>query len=216
MSSEGKRSEWGQVRTWVGHACILAAINVLLGLLVLQVHDGRLHYTPWETDSVLLCMPEDTAYDLVVLGASHAYLLSRFEEHHAMMEETLGMRTFNMAMPSGGGVLPARLYLETFLERGNTARHAVYFLDPFVFFSPACNEAHKLVYFEPFQFRFFWKLLRNGYPVRRLFTYLQSKFTYAWLFQPAQPLDAIHASLEGTPLTRTGCGNASIPSIPKA
>ncbi len=167
----------------------LAGLNALLALALLSAHRTTLDYAPWETDSVLLVMPEDEQFDLALLGASHAYLLSRFRKNHEVLEDTLGMRCFNMAMPTGGGIVPARLYLDTFYDRGNTARRVAYFLDPFVFYTVGANDAHKFVYFEPFDFGFLWRLVREGYPPRRILTYVRSKFSYSWLTQRASPLE---------------------------
>lgn len=171
---------------WKGLA--LAALNVLLGAGILAAHDARLVYQPWETDSVLLLMPRGEATDTVLLGSSHAYLFSRFEKNHAMLQETLGPEVFNMAMPTGGGALPARLYFEYFFEQGNSAKQLLYFLDPFVLFNEGSNEYHKFVYYEPFEAGFFLKILRNSADWRRAFTYVRSKFGAAWFFQKPEPL----------------------------
>ena len=164
------------------------ALNAVLAVAVLKVHDATLHYQPWETDSILLVMPEDTHKDLVFLGTSHAYLFSRFKENHDVTEAALGRTFFDMALPQGGGVVPARFYLETYWESGNTAGRAVYFLDPFVLYNVGANERHKFVYFEPFQFRFLSKLIWNGYGHKRIISYIRSKFSRAWLLQRPEPL----------------------------
>lgn len=168
----------------------LLALNGALALVLLSAHRSTLDYAPWETDSVLLVMPEDKPFGLAILGASHGYLLSRFRENHQILQDTVNRRCFNMAMPTGGGLVPARLYLDTFYDRGNTAEQVVYFLDPFVFYSAGANDAHKFVYFEPFEPRFLWRLIREGYPPRRILTYVRAKFSYAWLTQEPAPLIA--------------------------
>ncbi len=197
MSSE-RITGWRAAATLLQKAVCLLLLNVAAGLALLAWHQSSLNYQPWETDSVLLRMPDGESRDLVILGASHAYLLSRFKANHEILEETLGMRVFNMAMPSGGGVVPARLYLETFLEQGNRARAVAYFLDPFVLFSPGASHSHKFVYYEPLQAGFLWKLAINRYPVRRIFTYAKSKFSADWLFQGPEPLYEHNGTLEGT------------------
>lgn len=163
-------------------------LNGLLALLVLYAHAATLTKVPWETDSVLLTMPQSAHRDLVLLGTSRTYLFSRFEEHHAAMESALDRTVFNMALPQGGGVTPARFYLERYFEIGSTTDRVMYFLDPFVLYSEGANTNHKFVYFEPFQVRFFGKLVANGYPYRRIITYGRSKFSAAWLFQRPEPL----------------------------
>lgn len=167
---------------------IFLCLNGLLAIALLYAHAATLTKVPWETDSILLTLPQSAHRDVVMLGTSRTYLFSRFEEHHAAMETALERTVFNMALPQGGGITPARFYLERYFEAGNTTDRVVYFLDPFVLYSAGANDNHKFVYFEPFQLPFLGKLLANGYPYRRIITYGRSKFSGAWLFQQPQPL----------------------------
>ena len=164
------------------------ALNATLAILILQLHANTLTTLPWETDSILMTMPRDSHTDLVFLGTSRTYLLSRFQEHHTMTEAALGRSLFNMALPQGGGITPARFYLESFWEQGNTTDRVIYFLDPFVLYSAGANDNHKFVYFEPFRLSFLAKLIRNRYPYHRIITYIRSKFSAAWLLQKPKPL----------------------------
>lgn len=171
--------------------CVLfALLNAVLAVVVLKIHESTLDLARWETDSILLVMPEGEHRDVVMLGTSHAYVCARFKEHQEATERELGRTVFNMAIPQGGGIVPARFYLETYFDRGNTAAHVVYLLDPFVFYTQGSNEDHKFVYFEPFRFHFLAKMLRNGYNYRQLVSYVRSKFGAAWLLQ--QPDVLIH------------------------
>jgi len=164
------------------------ALNALLAVAVLKVHESTLHYAPWETDSILLTMPAKDHQDLVFLGTSRAYLFSRFKEHHEATEAALGRSVFNMALPQGGGIKPARFYLESYFEAGNTTDRVVYFLDPFVLYSVGANEHHKFVYFEPFRFRFLGKMVRNVYDYRQIIDYIRTKFSRTWLLQQSEVL----------------------------
>ena len=107
------------------HIVVLGLLNGCLGWAVLSLHDRSLTYEIWETDSVLEVMPQNEDKDLLVLGSSHGYVLSRFEAHHTILEEGLGKDVFNMALPSGGSVVPAELYLEYYFEQGNQQRKSV-------------------------------------------------------------------------------------------
>jgi hypothetical protein len=176
------------VRKLLLKSSLFLALNAALAVAVLHLHASTLTTTPWETDSVLMAMPTSSHTDLVFLGTSRAYLLSRFQKHHEMVEKTLGRNVFNMALPQGGGITPARFCLETYWEQENTTERVIYFLDPFVLYSPGANENHKFVYFEPFRISFLAKLVRNHYPYRRIITYVRSKFSAAWLFQKPRPL----------------------------
>ncbi len=169
--------------------CILfALLNAVLAVVVLKIHESTLHYARWETDSNLLIMPRSEHRDVVILGTSHAYVCARFQEHQAATERELGRTVFNMAIAQGGGITPARFYLETYFDQGNTAAHVVYLLDPFVFFTAGSNEQHRFVYMEPFRFHFLAKMLRNGYNYQQIVTYIRSKFRGQWLFQKPQLL----------------------------
>ena len=174
----------------------LALLNVCLGLAFLHVHESRLAYEPWETDSVLLTMPRGEQVDLAILGSSRAHVLSRYKDNRETLERELGMRTVNMALPLGGGIRPARYYLECFFEGGSTTPRLLYVLDPFVFFLAGPNDSHKFVYAEPLRFSFLKKLVFDGYPVKRILTYVRSKFSHAWLAQVAKPLDRFERTAE--------------------
>ncbi len=167
----------------VWRCIVFALLNAVLAVIVLKSHESTLHYTRWETDSNLLVMPESEHRDVVILGTSHAYVCARFQEHQEATERELGRTVFNMAIAQGGGITPARFYLETYFDQGNTAAHVVYLLDPFVFFTVGSNEQHRFVYMEPFRFHFLAKMIRNGYNYQQIVTYSRSKFRGQWLFQ---------------------------------
>ncbi len=178
---------------------LLMALNAALGVAFILAHELHLDYEPWETDSALLTMPRGEAVDLVVLGSSHAYVLSRFRENHRALEAGLGMRVANLAAPAGGGLKPARFHFEYFLERGNSTKQLLFLLDPFVFYNVGANEEHKFVYTEPFRFGYLKLLIENRYPMKRIFTYVRSKFTFDWLFQGPELMIAHTFTREGDP-----------------
>jgi hypothetical protein len=172
----------------VWRCALFAALNAVLAVTVLKIHETTLVRKRWETDSILLVMPEDEHRDVVMLGTSHAYVCARFQEHQAATERALGRSVFNMAVSQGGGITPARFYLETYFDLGNRADHVVYLLDPFVFYTAGSNEDHKFVNFEPFRFRFLAKMVYNGYNYRQIVSYLRSKFSAQWLLQKPEVL----------------------------
>lgn len=169
--------------------CILfALLNAVLAVVVLKIHESTLDLARWETDSILLVMPRSEHRDVVMLGTSHAYVCARFKEHQEATERELGRTVFNMAIAQGGGIVPARFYLETYFDQGNTAGHVVYLLDPFVFFNIGSNEQHSFVEMEPFRFHFLAKMLRNLYNYQQLVSYIRSKFSGRWLLQKPELL----------------------------
>lgn len=169
--------------------CVLfALLNAVLAVVVLKIHESTLDLARWETDSILLVMPRNEHRDVVMLGTSHAYVCARFKEHQEATERELGRTVFNMAIAQGGGIVPARFYLETYFDQGNTTDRVVYLLDPFVFFNIGSNEQHSFVEMEPFRFHFLAKMLRNLYNYQQLVSYIRSKFSGQWLLQKPELL----------------------------
>ncbi|MBI2424852.1 MAG: hypothetical protein HYV27_18630 [Candidatus Hydrogenedentes bacterium] len=182
----------------------LAAFNAIAGLAFLVLHSAGLDYATWETDSRLCMMPEGARHKAVVLGTSHAYVFSRLEPNHKHLEDAAGGPVVNLALPTGGGVWPARIYLEQYLAEGNRAEALIYFLEPFVLYNDAASTAHKFVYFEPFRFDFLLRLIREGYPPRRIFTYVRSKFSSDYVFQGPRQMDAFPWGLRPEHVTAEG------------
>ncbi|HOZ46161.1 MAG TPA: hypothetical protein PLO37_07250 [Candidatus Hydrogenedentes bacterium] len=161
----------------------LAAFNAALGMAFLVLVDMGRDLDQCQTDSVLLAMPQDTQFDLAILGSSRAKLFTRIRPNIECLERTLGTRVFGMATPFGGGIVPAKLYLDSFYAQGNRADTVLLFLDPFMLFCRGPNEGHKLVYWEPFRFSFFVRMVREGFDYRRLVTYIRSKFLWNHIAQ---------------------------------
>jgi len=161
---------------------IFLAINAACAFLVLAVADRRLHFNQWETDSILISTPRETAFDYVILGTSRARLLNRVKANHDVMERELG-RTMNLALGFGGGIVPEKIFLQNFFREKNTTKTIVYFLDAFTLYSDEPNRMHRLVYYEPFRPWFLTQLVLNDFPFERIFIYIQSKFTRRWFTQ---------------------------------
>ncbi|MFM1918660.1 MAG: hypothetical protein RLZZ303_294, partial [Candidatus Hydrogenedentota bacterium] len=180
-------------------AALLLSLNALAGLVALTWL-GRGHaLNPWETDAKLEGFRFDQPHDLIILGTSRAYTLSRYEANHKALEEGLRARVLNLAMPAAGGVKPAWTYLRHALDRGMRPKAVLIALDPFVFFSEACNEQHKFVYYEPFEFGFFRALLADAYPWRRILTHVRHKFTLEWILREPSPLPRFDNALSSLP-----------------
>ncbi len=75
--------------------------------------------------------------DYVILGASHAMILS-FEDMNKKLEEMTGTKIVNLAT-LGSGIVPNRLFLDYFLLRHNT-KGVIYLLDSGVFMKREANE----------------------------------------------------------------------------
>lgn len=180
--------EWIAAWRVASRCAALGALCVVAVWIPLAIHARTLPAAPWETDARLPGMPSGERHAALILGSSRAYLLSRFAEHHPMLEEALGGPVFNAAMPTGGGIRPARLYLEEYLARGNRPGAVLYCLDPFVLFGEASNDAHKFVYFEPLEAGFLLRMFLEGHSTRQIFTYARSKLSWDWFTRGPQPL----------------------------
>jgi len=154
---------------------------------------------PWETDSVFQGNRFDEDYDLMVMGTSRAYLLSRYEANQRALEETLGANVLNLALPAAGGIKPGYAYLSYCLDQGIKPKALLLCVDPFVFFNEACNENHKFVYFEAFRPGFLATLIREQFAWRRLFIYARNKFSLDWLLQTPVPLPRFDGAMDVAP-----------------
>lgn len=167
---------------------LFGAINAAVACVLLAVLGAPRVLDPWETDSVFEGFRLDESYDVVILGTSRAYTLSRFRDNHQALEKSLGGRVLNLAMPAGGGIKPSAAYLGEALAAGVRPKHIIVAADPFVFFAEGPNERHKFVEYEAFRFSFAARLASYGFDWRRVFSYARSKFTSAWWFRQPEPL----------------------------
>lgn len=164
-------------------AIIFLIINIAIGAALLAIVDSRYAFEQWETDSILLPMPSDTQYGLLLMGTSRGQLFTRYKENAETVERTFGTNVYNLSIPFGGGILPEKMFLTTFFERGNQAETILYFIDPFTMFSPKPNTQHRLVNYEPLWPSFLWQLIKNDMPRERIIVYIQSKFSKRWFTQ---------------------------------
>lgn len=164
-------------------ALAFAGLNLLLLLGLLwffsgQHRDIRLSYA--ESESNLLTTGGNEQYDVILLGTSRGRVLSR-DGNHQLLEQVLGKRVANLSKGGGGGLMPAELHLTHFFRRGNTAKHVVYLVDPWIFFSAINNEENDFfLRDEPFELDILEKLLRDGYPMNRISSYVQMIAVEDW------------------------------------
>lgn len=157
------------------NAAILAAV-----LLFFSGRDRGVRLDIDETESNLLVMGENQHYGVAILGTSRGRVLSR-DGNHRVLETILGERVINLSKGGGGGLMPAELHLSHFYDRGNTVDHILYLVDPWVFFSSINNENNDFfLRDEPFELSILWKLIREGYPLDRIFSYLQMIAVTDW------------------------------------
>lgn len=158
---------------------IIIGIGIVL-IIVMTVLIQR-HDTPTiqngATETNLPVIGWGRPYDLLVLGSSHARILSRFD-HHQMVERLLQRSMINLAQ--GGNresIRNQHLYLRYFFQRRNTTSTVVYFLDPYVFFRHTLLDSDHVFEHEPFRLDFLRTLLREGEWSSKTLSYLGSAFT---------------------------------------
>ena len=153
-------------------------INLLIALITLQlVHGFEPTFTRKNqtTEATFSAIPENQHFDFVLIGTSHAREFSR-SGNHQMVEKITGKNFFNLSKGSGhGGLLPNITAWNYFRLKGNTTRHVVCFVDPWVFFSPKWNEENYFLEDEPIKTELFWLAVKSGYSPGVLFNYFKSK-----------------------------------------
>lgn len=154
-------------------------INLFLAVAYLAITQNLYSYRNWETKSVLLAVPKNKNYDLVILGASNGRNLSN-AKNHLLVERALNKKLFNLSKAAAGPI-PEKAYLRYFYENGNSAKKIVYFLNPYAFYSDAWNEKLAFLNAEPLYLKFFEIAAENGSSKEVLLSYVRSKFTLSWL-----------------------------------
>jgi hypothetical protein len=155
---------------------IFGMLNLCILLLLLSSFSGRhrdIHLSYAESESNLLTYGENEHYPVVFLGTSRGRVLSR-DGNHEMVKQILNRKVANISKGGGGGLMPAEVHLYNFLKQGNTIDHVIYLVDPFIFYSSINNENNDFfLKDEPFEFSIFLKLVRDRYPLDRLFSYMK-------------------------------------------
>ncbi len=162
---------------------IFVMLNLSIMAILLFCFSGRhrnIHFSYAESESNLLTYGENEHYPVVFLGTSRGRIFSR-DGNHEMVEKILGCKVANLSKGGGGGLMPAEVHLSFFLNQGNSTDHIIYLVDPFVFYSSVNNENNDFfLRDEPFELSIFLKLIRDRYPVDRLFSYLKTITVTDW------------------------------------
>ena len=175
---------------------LFLAANAAAAAVALAFIDARYGFAQFETDSILLSMPREENVGLLIMGTSRARLLTRVKCNLESLELATGLSTFNIAVPFGGGIVPSKMYLEQFYRRGNSADTILFFLDLFTMYSHQYNRDHRFVYYEPLRPSFLLAMVRNDIPIRRVFIYIQSKFSGRWISQTPLPVHCEYHVIE--------------------
>jgi len=118
-------------------ALIFIAIGLALYAGVYDAAEQLMIRTGRSNPFFKIATAQDSTVDWVILGASHAMPLD-FADFNAQMERETQLKILNLAAP-GAGPLYNRFVFEHFL-RTHRARHLLYVVDSFAFYSRTWNE----------------------------------------------------------------------------
>ncbi len=121
-------------------------------------------------------------YDLLIMGTSHARMFG-VSGHRQQVSSVLGKRMLSLAN-IGSGVIPQKIFLELFYEKENEVREILYFIDPWVLYSNAWNEADYYITGEVFRVEYLGKLIANGFEPEVIKEYLRKKISYKLFIYP--------------------------------
>lgn len=169
-------------------ASIFLGTNLFLALIVIAIPELRFNWGNSNTDSNLRITPQNNPYSFLILGTSRARSLSR-GSGHAVLERELAGKVINIARGGGGGIVPAILYYDWFLQQGNTAQNVIYAVDPFILYSDLWNEERFFAEDEPFEPRFLYSMIRHEIRPPVIWNYIQSKFTLTWILNQPDSID---------------------------
>jgi len=156
------------------------AVNGIAAAAFMLLLDGSRDAPASETGSVLFRIPRNAHRDVLVLGSSHAMVLSFYKENQAAFEREVGRNCLNLGK-GAAGLVPERCYLSYYFDRGNTAGTVLYFIDPWAFHSRVWNEDSGFLEDEPFRPGFLPIALQNRIALRQVLTHMQRKFTPKWI-----------------------------------
>jgi hypothetical protein len=165
---------------------VYAASLVLLILCAVECSSywvERRNFKNSETESNLLVMKQDSSYDLLFMGISHARNFSR-HRNHERIESILKKKILNIGQ--GGGICGPNeqlFYLQYFYSQNNKARKIVFVLSPPLMYSLSLPIASNTFHYEPFRFSFIWQYLQFQAENRsaRLMSMIQFKLTPSWM-----------------------------------
>lgn len=176
---------------------IFILLNAAIGTVLLSyIHYRDLHLKEnyGQSESVLITMPENQNFGLLVMGSSHGRMFSRHEMHDSL-EQIIQLHVCNISKWSAG-VVPEKVFLDYFYSRGNHAETAVYFIDPFALYSPDWNENLYVLNDEPFRYGFAWHVVTGPFNGDVSYNYVKSKFTDEWKNTEANTLPDISGKLD--------------------
>ncbi|MCC7076643.1 MAG: hypothetical protein IT198_05910 [Acidimicrobiia bacterium] len=158
---------------------LVNAVGLTVALMAAAKMGEQKRYPVGKSESVLLTMPEDTHFDVLVVGPSHAQEFA-WSGNHERVEGILGADVANLSS-EGTGPVPVDIFWQMWRERGNSAGTVVYFAHPFAFYSSRFNEDNRFTGKEPLDPTLLGELVARGFGTDNVMFYIQSKFNPEWI-----------------------------------
>jgi hypothetical protein len=135
----------------------------------------------WERDTSVFVIPQHQIYDFLIMGASHGKIFSEFHNQETV-ENILSQKYLNLAQNNAGPVLE-KTYLDFFLQKDNHAKKIIYFVDPFVFYSPSFNEKYSMVPYGMADVSFLSTMISNHFSSEVIIRYLKAYLSLKWFIK---------------------------------
>lgn len=132
-----ERGGKAEVRSFLENAIPFVIVGVVLYGLILAGSEWLVYEHGRRNPFFKIRTAEQTEYDHVILGASHAAVFD-YRDMNRRLEEATGARILNLATVGAGITINDLLY--DYFSREHETDHVVYILDSFAFYSPEWNE----------------------------------------------------------------------------
>jgi len=181
-------------------AFAVVALLSLTGIFLFSwVYTSQINYANSETEANLPILKENTQYDVLMLGISHARIFSR-HRNHERFEAATGKSMINLSQGGGfGGLDNQLLHLNYFLKKGNTAGDMVIVLSPMLMFNRNTDRTRVAFEREPFDYEFLRFVAENGVENRyqQLGYYIRSKLFWTWITTRPTTLERMDKQIDG-------------------
>ena len=160
---------------------LFAGLVYAIGKRLSRNAESKNYYNYNIEDNVLIT-PEDTHFDFVMLGLSHARNFSR-HKNHIRVEKILDMKFINYGKGGGfGNAANQYVFLKYFLSQGNTADQVLYALTMPMFFNEEIDRNAFTYQYEILNPDFFYQVLAGPdlNKGEKLYTYVRTKFKKFW------------------------------------
>lgn len=156
------------------------------------------HFDNWETESNLLVIRPNTHYNYIFIGNSHCRNFSR-HKNHLLTEKILDKKILNLGKTGANvGVNEYLVYLQYCFNHNVTADTIIHNVISQMYFSDHSNIAADAFEDEPFDFSFFWLVLKSSNiqnKWQKLYYYMRSKTYLKWITVKPYSLDSKTDSL---------------------